>query len=92
MPRGLLQSIALVAGAAAGCVAGTALDRRRRGGPAAGAAPPPVAVLGAASIAHSVAAAAGGQRRGAVAALGIGFVTGFVLSALGDAVAAALEG
>lgn len=89
----MARALALTVGTAAGCLAGASIDRARRSGTALVAASPgPMALVGAVSLADTVRGTAGLDRRSPWVHLGIGFITGLVLTTLGDGLAAALDG
>jgi len=89
----LARTLALGAGAVAGCLVGGAIDRARRTGePIAPRAPQPLAIMTATSMAGTLRGVAGLERRSPLVQLGIGFATGLILTTFGDALAAAIEG
>lgn len=87
------RALALGIGTAAGCFIGAASGRSNaRARDTRLAAPAPLALLAATSMAGTVRTAVAGPQRSPWFDLGIGLLTGFVLTRYGDALAAALDG
>lgn len=88
----IMRTAALWVGTAAGCMAGTAIDgARRKGSLVVPAAPKPAAMIGAVSLASTAHGITGLDRRSPWLHLGIGFLTGLILTTFGDALVAAVD-